>query len=104
LEERDWDLPGSPPLPAALPDFDLPLTLPDIVYWGAGSLRVCEGTEDEGQRWWGYKKDVASAIVVLLKREADSTTKQTKITRLGNHSFGIVAHRRPFHDLVVKDW
>jgi hypothetical protein len=86
-----------------LPDFDLPLTLPDIVYW---VWAVCEGTEGEGQRWWGDKKDVAPAIVVLLKREA---TKQTKITRLGNHSFGFVAVpsttslRRLCSWLVVKE-
>jgi len=30
LAERDWDLPVVSP-PAALPDFDLPLTLPDIL-------------------------------------------------------------------------
>jgi hypothetical protein len=33
LEERDWDLVGSPP-PAALPLFDFPADLPDIVVGG----------------------------------------------------------------------
>jgi hypothetical protein len=36
LEERDWDLEASPVV--ALPDLDLPLTLPDmlIVEWAGG--------------------------------------------------------------------